>query len=104
MLSFSSTIKSIMLVSGLSAYAATVPVSETRDSQTNSSTMLHGHGPGQQRYSAVVAFGDSFSDNGHGAWVISNHSWPAHPGYYQGRFSNGPVWVEYVAGNLSVGM
>ncbi|KAF5346606.1 hypothetical protein D9758_013469 [Tetrapyrgos nigripes] len=49
-----------------------------------------------------LAFGDSFTDNGGGAWVISNHTWPAHPGYDQGRFSNGPVWVEYVAGNLSV--
>nr|WPL92274.1 GDSL-like lipase/acylhydrolase U56931 [Ganoderma boninense] len=53
-------------------------------------------------YSAIVAFGDSFTDNGNGAWALSNHTWPANPNYFDGRFSNGPVWIEYVAGNLSV--
>ncbi|KAI0754449.1 hypothetical protein C8Q80DRAFT_1139133 [Daedaleopsis nitida] len=28
-----------------------------------------GSGP----YSAIVAFGDSFTDNGNGSWVVSNH-------------------------------
>ncbi|KAI0760340.1 SGNH hydrolase-type esterase domain-containing protein [Fomes fomentarius] len=54
------------------------------------------------QYSAIVAFGDSFTDNGSGAWVASNHTWPADPGYDGGRFSNGPIWVEYVASHLSV--
>ncbi|KAI1794394.1 hypothetical protein LXA43DRAFT_138206 [Ganoderma leucocontextum] len=53
-------------------------------------------------YSAIIAFGDSFSDNGSGAWALSNQTWPANPNYFAGRFSNGPVWIEYVAGNLSV--
>ncbi|EJF59503.1 GDSL lipase/esterase [Dichomitus squalens] len=53
-------------------------------------------------YSAIVVFGDSFSDDGNGAWVVSNHTWPANPNYFGGRFSNGPVWIEYVASNLSV--
>ncbi|PIL23397.1 hypothetical protein GSI_14708 [Ganoderma sinense ZZ0214-1] len=53
-------------------------------------------------YSAIIAFGDSFTDNGSGAWVVSNQTWPANPNYSGGRFSNGPVWIEYVAGNLSV--
>ena len=52
-------------------------------------------------YSSVVAFGDSFTDNGN-EYHLSNQSWPADPAYYQGCFSNGPVWVERVAANLSV--
>ncbi|KAH9941771.1 uncharacterized protein BXZ73DRAFT_88198 [Epithele typhae] len=53
-------------------------------------------------YSALISFGDSFTDNGNGAWVVSNHSWPANPNYFGGRFSNGPVWTEFIAGNLSI--
>ncbi|TDZ28444.1 Thermolabile hemolysin [Colletotrichum spinosum] len=34
------------------------------------------------------------------AWV-SNGTWPSDK-YYQGRFSNGIVWAEYVADNLSI--
>jgi len=37
-------------------------------------------------YSSIVAFGDSLSDNGH-----------AEDGYGFGIFSNGDVWVEYLA-------
>jgi phospholipase/lecithinase/hemolysin len=49
-------------------------------------------------FTNVVAFGDSLSDNGnlytwtYGAFPNSN--------YFEGRFSNGPVWVEYLAMNL----
>jgi thermolabile hemolysin len=46
----------------------------------------------------VVAFGDSLSDNGNlyslTSGVIPNGN------YFEGRFSNGPVWVEYLAMNL----
>jgi phospholipase/lecithinase/hemolysin len=54
------------------------------------------------RFSSVVAFGDSFTDNGNGSYKLTNGSWPADPAYYSGRFSNGPVWVENVAANLSI--
>jgi phospholipase/lecithinase/hemolysin len=53
-------------------------------------------------FSAIVAFGDSFTDNGNGAYKITNGTWPSDPAYYKGRFSNGPVWVENVAANLSI--
>ncbi|GME66261.1 hypothetical protein L226DRAFT_507500 [Neofusicoccum parvum] len=53
-------------------------------------------------FSAVVAFGDSFTDNGNGSFRVSNHTWPALPEYFDGRFSDGPVWIDYVAGNLSL--
>ncbi|CAN8100963.1 unnamed protein product [Discula destructiva] len=56
----------------------------------------------QKSYSSLVVFGDSFSDNGDGAYRISNRTWPLVPPYYQGHFSNGPVWPQYVAANLSL--
>ncbi|UQC81431.1 GDSL-like Lipase/Acylhydrolase, partial [Colletotrichum lupini] len=50
---------------------------------------------------SIVVFGDSFSDNGNGAARVSNNAWPIDK-YYKGRFSNGIVWAEYVAANLSL--
>ena len=44
-------------------------------------------------YSAVVAYGDSLSDNGN---LFSLIGYPPAP-YYNGRFSNGPVAVEQLA-------
>ena len=46
--------------------------------------------------SSLVVFGDSYSD--HGNTYRSSHStYPFSPAYWDGRFSNGPVWVEYLA-------
>ncbi|KAF9874187.1 GDSL-like Lipase/Acylhydrolase [Colletotrichum karsti] len=53
------------------------------------------------KFSSIVVFGDSFSDNGNGSARVSNGSWPSDE-YYNGRFSNGIVWSEYVAGSLSI--
>jgi len=47
-------------------------------------------------YDTIVCFGDSDSDTGN-VYNLTDHKWPPPP-YYQGRFSNGPVWVE----NLSI--
>ncbi|KAG8915626.1 hypothetical protein FRC00_002203 [Tulasnella sp. 408] len=41
----------------------------------------------------LVVFGDSFSDDGNGIWVLSNNTWPADPAYHNHAFSNGPVWA-----------
>lgn len=41
----------------------------------------------------IVVFGDSLSDNGN-LYEFMNHQLPPSPPYYEGRFSNGPVWVE----------
>ncbi|KAJ3067048.1 hypothetical protein HDU99_003639, partial [Rhizoclosmatium hyalinum] len=45
----------------------------------------------------VVAFGDSLSDNGN---FYKYEGTPSAP-YWQGRFSNGPVWVEQLARTLN---
>lgn len=47
-------------------------------------------------FDTLVVFGDSLSDNGN-LFAIDPSQVPSDY-YYQGRFSNGPVWVEYLAG------
>lgn len=43
----------------------------------------------------IVVFGDSLSDNGN-LYEYMNHQLPPSPPYFEGRFTNGPVWVEHV--------
>lgn len=54
------------------------------------------------RFSRVVVFGDSLVDNGNGTWELTNHTWPGDKAYFNGRFSNGPTWVERLADKLGV--
>ncbi len=54
-------------------------------------------------YSSIVAFGDSLSDNGN-LFRITGHLFPPSPPYFDGRFSNGPVAVEYMADALGLGL
>src|SRR5574337_1942593 len=49
--------------------------------------------------SDVIVFGDSLSDVGN-VFVLSGGTIPPSPPYFQGRFSNGPVWVEGLANHL----
>lgn len=58
----------------------------------------------------IVIFGDSLSDNGNLYSLTQKASKvipfmpiiPKNPPYYEGRFSNGPVWVESLAIGLNV--
>lgn len=50
-------------------------------------------------YSKIVAFGDSLSDTGN-VYTATNGATPGFPSYFFGRYSNGPVWVEYLADNI----
>ena len=49
-----------------------------------------------QTYTRLVVFGDSLSDNGNLYAVLGQ---PTSPPYYQGRFSNGPVFTELLGFN-----
>ncbi|HWQ88071.1 autotransporter domain-containing protein [Brevundimonas sp.] len=56
-----------------------------------------------QSYGRLVVFGDSLSDNGN-LYAISGQ--PTSPPYFQGRFSNGPVFTEllgFSAGRYTAG-
>ena len=50
-------------------------------------------------YSNVFVYGDSLSDTGN-IYFITGHTTPPSPPYYNGRFSNGPLAVEYLANAL----
>lgn len=50
----------------------------------------------QPAFDAIYVFGDSYSDVGN-IFIATGGLTPAAP-YYQGRFSNGPIWVDHLAG------
>jgi phospholipase/lecithinase/hemolysin len=52
------------------------------------------------KYDALVVFGDSYCDVGN-LFVLTHGAEPAAP-YYDGRFSNGPIWLDHVAGFLNI--
>jgi phospholipase/lecithinase/hemolysin len=52
-------------------------------------------------YSDIIVFGDSLSDVGN-LYAIAEQAYPPEPFYWQGRVSNGPVWVEHLAARLSL--
>jgi phospholipase/lecithinase/hemolysin len=47
----------------------------------------------QLPFDTLVSFGDSNTDTGN-VYNLTHHTWPIVPPYFQGRFSNGPVWIE----------
>ncbi|WP_420471883.1 autotransporter domain-containing protein [Brevundimonas sp. FT23042] len=58
-----------------------------------------------QTYNRLVVFGDSLSDNGN-LYAVTAGTQPTSPPYYQGRFSNGPVFTEllgFTAGRYAAG-
>jgi outer membrane lipase/esterase len=52
-------------------------------------------------FTHLYIFGDSYCDVGND-FIASSGAVPAAP-YYAGRFSNGPIWVDHVAGFLNLG-
>jgi len=52
------------------------------------------------KYDTLVVFGDSYCDVGN--LFLATSGAEAAPPYYDMRFSNGPLWVDHVAGFLSV--
>lgn len=47
----------------------------------------------------LVSFGDSLTDTGN-TFQLTEHSWPSSPPYFNGRFSNGPSWIEQLSSSL----
>lgn len=50
----------------------------------------------QGPFSSLTFFGDSYSDTGN-AYLLTAGMEPPSPPYAPGRFSNGPIWVDYFA-------
>ncbi len=55
--------------------------------------------PMQSAFTSLTVFGDSYSDTGNVFRFTTSLGIPTPPSppYYNGRFSNGPVWVDYFA-------
>ena len=51
-------------------------------------------------YDNLYVFGDSYCDVGN-ILAVTGGAQPAAP-YYNGRFSNGPIWLDHVAGFLGL--
>jgi phospholipase/lecithinase/hemolysin len=49
----------------------------------------------------MIVFGDSYSDNGND-YKLTRNQYPNPVAYYEGRFSNGPVWAEYFAKKFDI--
>ncbi len=56
---------------------------------------------GAQPFDQLYIFGDSLSDTGR-SYAASGETSPPSPPYFEGRFSDGPVWVEYLAEDFAV--
>lgn len=54
----------------------------------------------QAAYTGLTIFGDSLTDTGN-VYAATGNSYPPAP-YWNGRFSDGPVWVEYLAASLGL--
>jgi phospholipase/lecithinase/hemolysin len=59
-------------------------------------------------FSKIYAFGDSLSDTGNVNQIVQTvtggtASFPPLP-YYNGRFSNGPIWAEKLADKLGISL
>ncbi len=51
----------------------------------------------------IYVFGDSLSDVGN-VFRSTGGVYPSNPPYFQGRYSNGQVWVEYLAEKLALNL
>lgn len=54
-----------------------------------------------QNIPQIYVFGDSLSDIGN-VYQATNGNSPPSPPYFKGRYSNGPIWVEYLADSLKL--
>lgn len=63
------------------------------------SIALCGTANGQPPYSGLVVFGDSLSDTGNTFAAVGI---PPADTYFQGRYSDGPIWIDFLQSNLGL--
>jgi phospholipase/lecithinase/hemolysin len=52
-------------------------------------------------FSQLLVFGDSLSDTGN-LFKLTGQIFPPSPPYFEGRLSNGPIWVDFIAPKLGL--
>ena len=58
------------------------------------------HAASHPAFDAIYVFGDSYCDVGN-IFTATKGAVPAAP-YYNGRFSNGPIWIDHLAGTYGL--
>jgi phospholipase/lecithinase/hemolysin len=66
----------------------------------NPLTISAGNTLNDRSFNQIVVFGDSLSDTGN-AFKATGGKFPPAP-FFNGRFSNGPLWIEYLAPQLGI--
>jgi phospholipase/lecithinase/hemolysin len=66
----------------------------------NPLTIGAGNTLNDRSFNQIVVFGDSLSDTGN-AFKATGGKFPPAP-FFNGRFSNGPLWIEYLAPQLGI--
>ena len=61
--------------------------------QSNKNKKFKNRSQSKDRFKSIVIFGDSYSDTGN-VYNLTSHTWPIVPPFYDGRFCNGPNWVD----------
>jgi phospholipase/lecithinase/hemolysin len=65
---------------------------------TNTSETMPANG---KPFTQLIAFGDGLTDMGR--WgTLTNNRYPPSPPFHGGRWTNGPVWAEVLAGKLGI--
>lgn len=53
------------------------------------------------QFTSLICFGDSLTDSGN-LYALSSGTLPPSPPYFDGRYSNGPLWIEGLADGLTL--
>ncbi|WP_460207676.1 SGNH/GDSL hydrolase family protein [Scytonema sp. NUACC21] len=85
--------KKLFLVAGL-AFLSSILVAIAAPMENSDMTQT------SHQINKLYVFGDSLSDAGN-VFQATGRAYPPNPPYFQGRYSNGLVWVEYLSSKLA---
>lgn len=88
--------KNLSRVRSLCAILATSMLTTLWSAATWAQTNSHLKGPDRSQYSKLVVFGDGLSDQGIFGRLTANR-YPPSPPFENGRWTNGPTWVEHLS-------
>lgn len=76
-------------------------IASCQSPQTSDPQSIQAAVPSPPQPDRLYVFGDSLSDSGN-VFRVTEGTYPPTPPYFQGRYSNGPVWVEQLATKLGL--